>query len=69
LLVVTVLCAAFSVGIFKVVGAVTFVLENHCPITLIGLIPSLAVHPWGYSYERLNELDLSGQMAIVTGAN
>ena len=37
--------------------------------TLIGLIPALAPHPWEYTVEQLQQTDLRGQHALVTGAN
>ena len=37
--------------------------------TLIGLIPALTPRPWGYTIEKLQQTDLRGQHALVTGAN
>ena len=36
---------------------------------LIGLLPATTPHPWGYTFEQLQQNDLRGQSALITGAN
>ena len=38
-------------------------------VALIGLLPSLTPPEWGYTFEMLQEVDLRGQNALITGGN
>jgi hypothetical protein len=40
-----------------------FYLKPH----LIGLLPSTTPQPWGFTFEQLQQVDLTGQVALVTG--
>ncbi|GAX26371.1 hypothetical protein FisN_2Hh211 [Fistulifera solaris] len=44
-------------------------LLKQCAPPLEGLSPAFADEPWGFSFEDLNKQNLSGQRALVTGAN
>eukprot|EP00956_Cyclotella_meneghiniana_P029117 scaffold69627_cov36-Cyclotella_meneghiniana.AAC.1 len=33
---------------------------------LVGLLPALTPHPWGFTFEQLEQIDLTGQVALVT---
>eukprot|EP00804_Cyclotella_cryptica_P008541 CCRYP_007535-RD/>CCRYP_007535-RD protein AED:0.31 eAED:0.31 QI:318/1/1/1/0.5/0.2/5/725/387 len=36
---------------------------------IVGLLPATTPRAWGYTFEQLQQVDLRGQVALVTGAN
>jgi NAD(P)-dependent dehydrogenase (short-subunit alcohol dehydrogenase family) len=66
----TLLVGAFVAGIPRQLGFYPWISKNFIDDRLVGLGP--AFHDgisWNFDFERLAAIDLSGQLAVVTGAN
>lgn len=69
-LVLALLAGATIQGVPTKLGFFRWAAHAYPDHTLRGLAPAM-LHgaPWGFDFERLGRLDLSGQTALVTGAN